>query len=108
MAPKQDERLSEKEEKARIQKELEDLKKEERDTEALEEEKHPDWSPCRQRTFAFLENQKVEYALCIIIVSNLILLIIETDSTDADGNSPFWIEVVNNVMLSFFTLELAM
>lgn len=93
--------------KKNFEQELQELEKEEQEIEHLAEVEHLDWSPWRQRVFKFLENQRTEYALCVVIIANLVLLVIETDSTDADGKAPLWIEVINRLMLLFFTIELS-
>lgn len=70
------------------------------------QKQHANWSPIRMMLLRFFGSPRFEILLCCIILLNLLLLIVEADSA-ATGETVVWVEVINNLILAFFTCEIS-
>eukprot|EP00928_Gymnodinium_smaydae_P087884 TRINITY_DN72072_c0_g1_i1.p1 TRINITY_DN72072_c0_g1~~TRINITY_DN72072_c0_g1_i1.p1 ORF type:complete len:599 (+),score=143.13 TRINITY_DN72072_c0_g1_i1:209-2005(+) len=68
----------------------------------------PEWSELRVLARNLLGNQKFDLGLSAVILSNLALVILETDAAVDEGRVPVWITRANYFLLTVYTVELVL
>jgi len=62
--------------------------------------------PARQKIGKLLASGWSETGLCIVILFNAVIAIIEADETANGDEAPTWIRVINYLLLAFYSLEI--
>jgi len=65
------------------------------------------WSACRQKCFKVVTNSKTDVFVSAMILSNIVIMIYETDLRAAGFESPVWATATNSSLLVFYILELS-
>lgn len=62
--------------------------------------------PTRHRLALFLKSAYVEYLFGAVITFNVVLIILETDSTASGGSEADWVTTSNSILFWFYCIEL--
>ncbi|CAE7209443.1 Scn11a [Symbiodinium pilosum] len=63
--------------------------------------------PIRRKVAEFCKSPKLELLLGVIISSNMVIVILETDATADNQMAPMWMRVLNLVFLVVYSIEAA-
>lgn len=77
--------------------------KEEADKQAERER----WPIGRKKLYKLITHPLFEAICGLIILFNMVLVVFETDASQQEGPPPFWIQVMTNMLLGVYSMELA-
>lgn len=87
--------------------ELQELAKAHLEKEQQQNADQESWSSIRLQLHSIIHHMGFEAFCALIIVLNMVLVVVETNATAAEEETPGWVEATTLVFLAFYTAELA-